>query len=102
MPARLKSRSARSSTTSGRFATVSGASHSPHCPSCPPIGPSCSRAEFCHFHHGLLGYWRGRRQRLAVYLAYLLGSVSADTRQSIVELAFVVRAHLPSSTPEPA
>src|SRR5258708_24857494 len=55
MPARLKSRSARSSTTSGRFANVSGASHSPHCPSCPPIGPSCSRAEFCHFHHGLLG-----------------------------------------------
>src|SRR5260370_380754 len=54
MPARLKSRSARSSTTSGRFANVSGASHSPHCPSCPPIGPSCSRAEFCHFHHGLL------------------------------------------------
>jgi len=37
---------------------------------------------------GCLGYWRGRRQRLAAYLTYLLGRVSADRREAIVKLAF--------------
>jgi hypothetical protein len=37
---------------------------------------------------GLLGYWRGRRHRLAGYLAYLLQAVSEDTRKVIVDLAF--------------
>lgn len=37
---------------------------------------------------GCLGYWRGRRQRLSAYLAYLLGRVSNDTREAIVELAY--------------
>jgi hypothetical protein len=40
------------------------------------------------FLSGCWGYWRGRRQRLAVYLAYLLGRVSTDTRETIVQLAF--------------
>ena len=46
---------------------------------------------------GLLGYWRGRHQRLGTYLAYLLGSVSTETRQSIVELAFEEAKKGPSS-----
>ena len=46
---------------------------------------------------GLLGYWRGRHQRLGTYLAYLLGSVSTETRQSIVELAFEEAKKSPSS-----
>jgi len=37
---------------------------------------------------GLVGYWRGRRQRVAVYLSYLLQSVSEETRKAIVDLAF--------------
>jgi hypothetical protein len=37
---------------------------------------------------GCLGYWRGRRQRLSAYLAYLLGRVSKETRGAIVELAY--------------
>jgi len=37
---------------------------------------------------GCLGYWRGRRQRLSAYLAYLLRRVSNDTREAIVELAY--------------
>jgi hypothetical protein len=36
----------------------------------------------------LIGYWRGRRQRLAAYLSYLLRSVPEDTRKAIVDLAF--------------
>lgn len=37
---------------------------------------------------GLLGYWRGRRQRLAAYLSYLLKDVSEETRNAIVDLAY--------------
>jgi hypothetical protein len=37
---------------------------------------------------GCLGYWRGRRQRLAAYLTYLLGRVPTDRREAIVKLAF--------------
>lgn len=35
-----------------------------------------------------VGYWRGKRQRLAAYLSYLLRSVTEETRQAIVDLAF--------------
>jgi hypothetical protein len=38
---------------------------------------------------GCWGYWRGRRQRLAAYLTYLLGRVPTDTLEAIVKLAFV-------------
>lgn len=38
---------------------------------------------------GCWGYWRGRRQRLAAYLTYLLGRVPTDKRETIVKLAFV-------------
>jgi hypothetical protein len=37
---------------------------------------------------GAVGYWRGRGERLAAYLAYLLQSVSEDTRRAIVDVAF--------------
>jgi hypothetical protein len=37
---------------------------------------------------GLVGYWRGSRERLAAYLSYLLRSVSEDTRKTIVDIAF--------------
>lgn len=37
---------------------------------------------------GLLGYWRGTRQRLGNYIAYLLRSVSDETKAAIVDLAF--------------
>lgn len=37
---------------------------------------------------GLLGYCRGRRQRVAAYFSYLLQRVSEDTRKAIVDLAF--------------
>jgi hypothetical protein len=36
----------------------------------------------------LLGYWRGRKLRLAKYLYYLLGVLPAETRDTVVELAF--------------
>ena len=36
---------------------------------------------------GCLGYWRGRRQRLAAYLTYLLGRVPTDRHEAIVKLA---------------
>jgi hypothetical protein len=36
----------------------------------------------------LLGVWRGRRARLSAYLAYLLGNLPADTRDTIVNLAY--------------
>lgn len=47
---------------------------------------------------GCLGYWRGRRQRLATYLSYLLGRVSEDTRETIVELAFAEASKRPNPT----
>jgi hypothetical protein len=37
---------------------------------------------------GLIGYWRGRKYRLAAYLHYLLGVLPAETRDTVVELAF--------------
>jgi hypothetical protein len=40
------------------------------------------------FGAGLLGYWRGRRQRLPKYLYYLLRVLPAETREAVVELAF--------------
>jgi hypothetical protein len=36
----------------------------------------------------LLGGWRGRRARLSAYLSYLLGILPADTRNTIVDLAY--------------
>ena len=37
---------------------------------------------------GLIGYWRGQRQRLSKYLDYLLGVLPPQTRDTVVELAF--------------
>ncbi len=55
---------------------------------------------------GLVGFWHGRRSRLANYLHSLLGQVSEDTRQTIVNLAYeeAQRAeakHMPAP-PKPA
>jgi hypothetical protein len=36
----------------------------------------------------LIGYWRGRKRRLSKYLNYLLGVLPAETRDTVVELAF--------------
>lgn len=36
----------------------------------------------------LIGYWRGRHQRLAGYLNYLMKQVPADDREAIVELVY--------------
>jgi hypothetical protein len=36
----------------------------------------------------LIGYWRGRKARLSKYLYYLLGVLPAETRDTVVELAF--------------
>jgi hypothetical protein len=51
------------------------------------------------FLFGSWGYWRGKRQRLAAYLTYLLGRVSADTREAIVDLAFAEASKTPDATP---
>ena len=37
---------------------------------------------------GLLGYWRGQRQRLSKYLDYLLSVLPSQTSESVVELAY--------------
>jgi hypothetical protein len=37
---------------------------------------------------GLLGFWRGRRQRTSKYMNYLLSALPEDTRNSLVDLAF--------------
>jgi hypothetical protein len=37
---------------------------------------------------GLIGFWRGRQQRLAAYLDYLMRQVSQNARKAIVELAY--------------
>ena len=37
---------------------------------------------------GLIGYWRGRKLRLSKYLHYLLGVLPAETRDTVVDLAF--------------
>ncbi|MDR4493376.1 MAG: hypothetical protein R3B74_02930 [Nitrospirales bacterium] len=47
---------------------------------------------------GCWGYWRGRRQRLAAYLTYLLGRVSTDTRDAIVELAYTEASRKTNTT----
>jgi len=36
----------------------------------------------------LIGYWRGQKHRLSKYLNYLLGVLPAQTRDTVVELAF--------------
>ncbi len=36
----------------------------------------------------LIGYWRGRHQRLAAYLHYLMKQVSPNDREAIVELVY--------------
>jgi hypothetical protein len=37
---------------------------------------------------GLIGYWRGQRQRLSKYLDYLLSVLPSQTRDTVVELAY--------------
>jgi hypothetical protein len=37
---------------------------------------------------GLIGYWRGHRRRLSKYLDYLLSVLPAQTRETVVELAY--------------
>jgi hypothetical protein len=37
---------------------------------------------------GLIGYWRGQRQRLSKYLDYLLSVLPQQTRDTVVDLAF--------------
>jgi hypothetical protein len=37
---------------------------------------------------GLLGYWRGHKQKLSKYLHYLLGVLPSETRDAVVDLAF--------------
>lgn len=37
---------------------------------------------------GLVGYWRGHKQRLSKYLYYLLGVLPVETRETVVDLAF--------------
>jgi hypothetical protein len=37
---------------------------------------------------GLIGYWRGRKYRLSKYLHYLLDVLPADTRDTVIDLAF--------------
>jgi len=54
------------------------------------------------FLFGWWGYWRGRHQRLAAYLTYLLGRVSTDTREAIVELAFAEASKQPDVRSAPA
>jgi len=47
---------------------------------------------------GLLGYWRGRKHRLSKYLHYLLGVLPAETRDTVVELAFDEAQKIASAT----
>jgi hypothetical protein len=37
---------------------------------------------------GLLGFWRGHKQKLSKYLHYLLGVLPIETRDAVVDLAF--------------
>jgi hypothetical protein len=37
---------------------------------------------------GLLGYWRGQKYRLSKYLHYLLDVLPAETRDTVIGLAF--------------
>src|SRR4029077_6742618 len=37
---------------------------------------------------GLIGYWRGQRQRLSKYLNYLLSVLPPQTRDTVVDLAY--------------
>jgi len=51
----------------------------------------------------LVGYWRGTRQRLSCYLAYLLRAVPPQTRDAIVDLAYdEARTHAATSVPATA
>jgi hypothetical protein len=46
---------------------------------------------------GLLGYWRGQKYKLAKYLHYLLGVLPAETRDTVVGLAFDEAQQIASS-----
>jgi hypothetical protein len=46
---------------------------------------------------GLIGYWRGTRQRRLHYLQYLLASVSKDDRDALVSLAQEVASRVAAS-----
>jgi hypothetical protein len=37
---------------------------------------------------GLLGFWRGRRERTSKYMVYLLSALPEETQNSLVDLAF--------------
>ncbi len=43
---------------------------------------------------GLIGYWRGRSYRLVRYFRYLLTSLSPDTRETLVNMAYEEAARL--------
>lgn len=47
-----------------------------------------TRGSFIIIVPGLIGYWRGQRQRLSKYLDYLLRVLPPQTRDTVVELAF--------------
>lgn len=50
----------------------------------------------------LLGYWRGRRQRLASYVAHLLRQIPEDSRSIIIDLVFEeARRHAHGFAPRP-
>jgi hypothetical protein len=53
---------------------------------------------FVLFVPGLLGYWRGRKYRLSKYLHYLLGVLPAETRDSVIDLAYGEAQRVASST----
>jgi hypothetical protein len=46
----------------------------------------------------LIGYWRGHRPRLSKYLNYLLGILPAETRNTVVGLAFDEAQRVASQT----
>ena len=50
---------------------------------------------------GLIGYWRGRKYRLSRYLHYLLDVLPAETRDTVIDLAFdeARKIRLPKAAP---
>jgi hypothetical protein len=50
---------------------------------------------------GFLGYWRGRRRRLARYLSYLVGVLPKGTRETLVSLAYSEAQSLASRARRP-
>ena len=50
---------------------------------------------------GLLGYWRGERQKVFRYMQYLLGVMPNDSRDVVVELAFDEARHAGATKPSP-